>query len=137
MRVEGSFQELYAKLSVLERTARDAGSRPRDFGGSRLKIADPAGWKLDVLKGRDSGFLLWREGFDLQTGSIWHGMEKVLETLRELKVVVNAEQYNIACNGHRLNLLDDWHSDLVSRKLYIGAPHLRLQRRAQYLGRVR
>ena len=102
-----------------QRTAQDAGSRPRDFGGSRLEIPDPAGWKPNVLKGRDDGLSLWREGFDLQTASIWHGMEKVLMTLRELKVVVDAEQYNIACNSHRLNPVDDWHYEVVSRKLYM------------------
>ena len=70
---ERSLQELHSKLAVLERSAQNIGSAPRDFGGSRLKIPDPAGWKLDVLKGRGDGFQLWRERFDLQTESIWHG----------------------------------------------------------------
>ena len=40
---ERTFQELYSNMSVLERSAQDVGSPPRDFGGSRLKIPDPAG----------------------------------------------------------------------------------------------
>ena len=51
--------------------------------GSRLRVPDPSGWKLDVLKGREDGFSPWRESFDLQAGSIWAGIEKVLEQLCE------------------------------------------------------
>ena len=114
-----SFAELYGKLTALERTAQEAGSAPRDFGGSRLKIPDQAGWKFDVLKDREDGFQLWRESFDLQTGSIWHGMEKFLETFRELKLVVDVEQYNMACHSHWLDPIGDWNYDVVSRKLYM------------------
>ena len=61
-----------------------------------------------MLKGREVRFQLWRERFDLQTGSIWHGMEKVSETIRELKIVVDVEQYNKACHSHRLHPVGDW-----------------------------
>ena len=99
---ETKFAMVYGKLTALERSVQEAGSRPAESGGSRLRIPDPAGWKLDVLKGRDDGFFIWREGFDLQTGSIWHKMEKVLETIRDLKEVVGVEQYNWACYSHSL-----------------------------------
>ena len=103
-----SFAEVYGKIAAIERFAQDAGSRPAESGGSRLRIPDPAGWKLDVLKGREDGFLIWREGFDLQTGSIWHKMDKVLETIRDLKVVVDVAQYNKACYDNSLGYEGDW-----------------------------
>ena len=73
-----SFQEAFGRLNKLEQSARDGAPSPRVGGFSRLKIPNPAGWKLEILKGREDGFHLWRESFDLQTGSIWHGMEKIL-----------------------------------------------------------
>ena len=95
---ERSFVELYGKLTVLECSAQEVGSGPRGFSGFRFKIPDPAGRKLDVLKGRDDGLQLRRERLDLQTGSFWHGMEKV---------VVDVEQDNKACHLHRLDPVGD------------------------------
>ena len=47
-----------------------------------MRIPDPSGWKLDVLKGREDGFQLWRESFGHQAGSIWAGLDKI-DRLRE------------------------------------------------------
>ena len=52
-----SFQEAFVRLDRIEQSARV--DLPRgDGGSSRLKIPDPAGWKLQILKGREDGFQL-------------------------------------------------------------------------------
>ena len=46
-------------------------------------------------------------------------MEKVLGTIRELKIAVDVEQYNKARHSHRLFPVGDWNYAVVSRKLYM------------------
>ena len=46
-------------------------------------------------------------------------MEKILETIWDLKIVVDVEQYNKACHSHRLDPVGDWNYVVVSRKLYM------------------
>ena len=65
-----ALHELYRRLQAAEAALSNSSRPETSSSGSRLRVPDPSGWKLDALKGRDDGFSLWRESFDLQAGSI-------------------------------------------------------------------
>ena len=67
---------------------------------------------MEILKGRDDGFQLWRDTFDFQGGSIWTGLDNVLEQLGDSKSVVARETYE--------SCMYDLHMKLTDRRL--GAP---------------
>ena len=59
---------------------RDANKRPR------VRVPDPSGWKLDTLKKGDSdsnNWHEWRDSFELQVGSVWPGLDRVLVKIRD------------------------------------------------------
>ena len=67
-----ALHDLYHQLRADEGVpgALTSGPRPETgTSGSRLRVPEPSGWNLDVLKGCDEGFALWRESFDLQAGA--------------------------------------------------------------------
>ena len=73
-----------------------------------------------MLDGRDHGLALWRESLDLQAGSIWTGLEKVLEQLRGSKTVITREAYEscfLTLFGH--TPIGDWDCAMVGRKIYM------------------
>ena len=93
---------------------------------ARIRIPDPSGWKLDVLKGKDCNFISWRECFDLQAGSIWHGIDKVLEYIRDETKTVNESTFEQLLDIHLPDHVDesdanpaDWKYKFISKKLFM------------------
>ena len=89
------------------------------------KIPDPAGWKLEVFKGKEENFACWRETFDLQAGLIWHNIDVVLEALRDKTVTVDANVFSATIhelgfdpNAPEVNAVN-WQYTFISKKLYM------------------
>ena len=59
-----------------------------------MKIPEPVGWKLDVFKGEEDNFAIWRETFDLQAGSIWHSFDRFLEALRDKPTTIDVDVFS-------------------------------------------
>ena len=113
-------EAMATKFGGLEQFCMSSGPRPG--GGPRLRVPDPAGWKLRVFEGRDDGFHKWREAFDLQVGSIWIGMDVILEGLRDRKEAVTRESYEAAFAEVDVpsgSNPADWDYAFVSRKLFM------------------
>ena len=56
-------------------------------GGSRLRVPDPSGWSMYTLKNGEDDFKGWREALETQVGSIWLGLDDLLELIRDKKQV--------------------------------------------------
>ena len=112
-----ALHEPYQRLQAAEVALSNSPRPETGSSGSRLGVPDPSGWTLDVLNGRDGGSALCRESFDLQAGSIWAGIEKVLEHLRESKTVINRSAYEFCCRESLLNPVGDCDYLTVGRKI--------------------
>ena len=113
------------------------GGRPQHFdvsGGDgekrpRVRVPDPNGWSLDVLKKGDvdnKNWHEWRDSFELQVGSIWPGMDRVLNMIRdeppdtEKVNAHNFEERVAACSIDRsYNHPADYSYAFVSNKLFM------------------
>ena len=51
-------------------------------------------WKLEMFKGKEDGFHLWRETFELQAVSIWLGIDRLFENLRGETLVSDRKAYD-------------------------------------------
>ena len=117
---------LTTKVETIEHMPTGGGGNGGDRAarGSRLRVPDPSGWKIEILK-KDDNFPAWRETFDLQAGSIWHGIEDVQEAIRDSKNVVTNDGFYEICktldfdppaNGANI---EDWNYLFLSKKLYM------------------
>ena len=61
--------------------------------GYQLRVPNPNCWKLDRLKDNTHGFHARRKSFDLQVRSVWAGVDKILEAMRDEAGVVDASVY--------------------------------------------
>ena len=88
----------------------------------RLKLPDPNGWKIEVLKGEHT-FHRWRDTFELQIGTIWTAIDKLLLTIRDEEEVFTEERYQELVTELELVTEEcnkaDWQYQFVSRKLYM------------------
>ena len=104
-------------------------------GGPRLRVPDPSGWSMATLKNGNDDFKGWRESLETQVGSIWLGLDRMMELIREKsQVVVPFTQVvyeELLCKAYPVNpqtgVRDlplgsnnaDWSYEFVSRKLYM------------------
>ena len=94
-RIVNMHNELIRQRDVHEGHGRrdaggDGGERPTGRE-PRIRIPAPSGWKMSMLKGKDDGFGGWRDSFDLQIGSVWMQLDKLLVEIRDFKGLFDQE----------------------------------------------
>ena len=69
--VRNESETVRAKIESIERRLADGVPDQHYIGegkgqsGPRVRVPDPAGWKLDTFEPKQGGFVKWRESFDL------------------------------------------------------------------------
>ena len=130
--VRNESETVRAKIESIERRLADGLPDQHYIGegegqsGPRVRVPDPAGWKLDTLEPKQGGFVKWRESFDLQVGSVWMGLDSYLEALHIEKDKVNKDHYEsfmLDFNYPAGRNMADWDHAFLSRKLYMLIHH--------------
>ena len=100
-------------------------------GPPRLRIPDPAGWKLQTYSGKQESFHTWRNEFEDAIGGVWLGLDKVLLFLRDIKEEVKCDRtFESAMSKAECVLppgsnFADWSFEFLRRKLH-GVMHSHL-----------
>ena len=71
----------------------EAGNAPR------LRIPDPAGWKVQIYNGKQESFHTWRNKFEEAIGGVWLLFDELLLHLREGKVVSDDKTHGEAMSS--------------------------------------
>ena len=134
-RLDSAFQRVFSQVGVLESKIADG---PRGGGAfdrslapnsraPRIRVPDPSGWKLKEMAGKEDAWSTWREAFELQVGSIWPGLDRMLMKIRDIaydspveKVHYDRENGTMGLNDPSLGMNPaDWSHQFVSQKLFM------------------
>ena len=94
----------------------------------RIRVPDPAGWKIETLK-KGEDWHAWRDDLEVQIGTVWTGMNKVLVNVRDYdptkhgKTACDKELFDELIRTHDLignhEHPADWDYKFVTAKLFM------------------